>query len=144
MQNSQLWIEPVGGVIIARMRGVPTENILRECQERILSLVKDTSHGLILHDCLEMETPQVEVPISQWKLDELTRELRLRRAVVVPNTRLAYLARLAFGENDVRVFYNDMAAALAWLTNGAEGKSELLRPQQHERASALDSHTLLV
>jgi hypothetical protein len=115
--EGQLWIEPVGGVIIARMRGMPTEALLKECQDRILGLVKDTEKGLILHDCLEMETPQVEVPISQWTLDQQVSSVRLRRAVVVPNTRLAYLARLAFGEGDVRIFYSDMAAALAWLTN---------------------------
>jgi hypothetical protein len=115
--EGQLWIEPVGGVIIARMRGMPTEALLKECQDRILNLVIDTKKGLILHDCLEMETPQVEVPVSQWKLDQQVSSVHLRRAVVVPNTRLAYLARLAFGEGDVRVFYNDMAAALAWLTN---------------------------
>jgi len=116
MEN-QLWIEPVGEVIIARIRGVPTEALLRECQERILNLVKDTEKGLVLHDCLEMETPQIEVPVSQWKLDQQVLSVHLRRAVVVPNTRLAYLARLAFGEGDVKVFYSDMAAALAWLTN---------------------------
>jgi len=115
--SNQLWIEPVGGVIIARMRGVPTQGLLKECQERILGLVRDTERGLILHDCLEMETPQIEVPISQWELDREFSSVKLRRAVVVPNTKLAYLARVAFGEGDVRVFYNDMAAALAWLTN---------------------------
>jgi hypothetical protein len=112
-----LWIEHIGDIIIARIRGVPTQEILEECQDRILALVKDTSKGLVLHDCLEMETPQVEVPLSQWKLDERLKGIRLRRAVVVPNTKLAYLARLAFGEADVKVFYNDMAAALAFLTN---------------------------
>jgi hypothetical protein len=35
---------------------------------------------------------------------------------VVPTAKLAYLARLAFGEGDYRVFYNDIAAALKWLT----------------------------
>lgn len=115
--SAQLWIEPVGGVVIARMRGIPDEPMLKECQERILSLVKDTRQGLILHDCLEMETPQVDVPVSQWKLDEEIGSIHLRRAVVVPNTKLAYMARLAFGEGDVRIFYNDMAEALAWLTS---------------------------
>jgi hypothetical protein len=121
--QAQLWIEPVGEVIIARMRGMPTEEILKECQERILSLVKDTQMGFILHDCLEMETPQVDVPVSQWKLDEQVSSVHLRRAVVVPDTKLAYLARLAFGEGDVRVFYNDMAAALAWLTGSPEASA---------------------
>lgn len=116
--DGQLWIEPVGNIIIARIRGTPTEPLLRECQERIRELVKDTEMGLILHDCLEMDTPPVDVPVSQWKLDQESGSLKLRRAVVVPNTKLAYLGRLAFGERDVRVFYNDMAAALRWLTDG--------------------------
>lgn len=115
MEN-RLWIEQVGKIIIARMRGIPDENLLKECQERILQLVKETGSSLILHDCLEMETPPVEVPISQWALDQQVGPLKLKRAVVVPNTRLAYLARLAFGEGNHRVFYNDMAAAFAWLT----------------------------
>jgi hypothetical protein len=40
-----------------------------------------------------------------------------RRAIVVPNTKLAYLARLAFADEfgDNRVFYNDMAEAFEWL-----------------------------
>lgn len=137
--EGQLWIEPVGGVIIARIRGLPSEALLKECQERILQLVKDTERGLILHDCLEMETPQVDVPISQWKLDEQVSTVQLRRAVVVPNTRLAYLGRLAFGEGDVRVFYNDMAAALAWLTN-AESSPEALKAVTQKPALGHSEH----
>ena len=30
---------------------------------------------------------------------------------------LAYLARLAFGEGDYRVFYNDIVGAVLWLTD---------------------------
>jgi hypothetical protein len=115
--NNQLWIEPVGKIIIARMRGIPTEELLRECQERILSLVQDTGQGRILHDVLEMEAPAVEVPLSQWQLDKSSDSIRLRRAIVVPNSRLAYLARLAFGEGDYRVFYNDMDSAVRWLSD---------------------------
>ncbi len=111
----QLWIEPVGDIIIARIRGVPTEELLKQCQDRILTLVKDTRKGRILHDCLEMETPDIQVPISQWSLDKDLGDIELRRAVVVPNTKLAYLARLAFGEADCRVFYNEMASAIGWL-----------------------------
>jgi hypothetical protein len=42
--------------------------------------------------------------------------MKLKRAIVVPNSKLAYLARLAFGEGDYRVFYNDMVAAITWLS----------------------------
>ena len=60
--------------------------------------------------------PHVDVPWSQRELDEKLGELHLRRAIVVPDRKLAYLARLAFGEGDYRVFYNDIAAAVKWLT----------------------------
>ena len=33
-----------------------------------------------------------------------------------PGSSAAYLARLAFGEGDYRVFYNDMIAAVQWLS----------------------------
>jgi hypothetical protein len=114
MQN-QLWVEPVGDLIIARARGVPTEKILTECQERVLQLVQDTGRGKVLYDALEMEPPSVDVTLVQRKLDEELGAIRLRRAIVVPNSRLAYLARLAFGEGDYRVFYSDMTAAIMWL-----------------------------
>lgn len=114
--SSQLWIEPIGGIIIARLRGVPTEEILKTCHQKILSLVKDTRQGRILYDCLELEAPEVNVPLSQWDLDnELKDKIKLRRAVVVPNTKIAYLGRLAFNDEEVRVFYNDMISAMNWL-----------------------------
>jgi hypothetical protein len=120
MEN-QLWVEPVGNLIVARLRGEPTEAIIRECQERVLLLVKDTGQGLVLYDGLEMEPPPVDVPLSQRKLDEELGPVQLRRAIVVPNTKLAYLARLAFGEGDYRVFYNDITTAIMWL----EGKMQV-------------------
>lgn len=111
----QLWIEPVGRIVIARLRGVPTEALLKEAQERILLLVKETGRGKVLYDALEMEAPPVEVPLSQQKLDEDIGAIKLQRAIVVPNTKLAYLARLAFGAGDYRVFYNDLVDAITWL-----------------------------
>lgn len=117
--ETNLWVEPVGNLIIARLRGEPTEEMIKECQERVLLLIKDTGQGNVLYDGLEMLPPPVDVPLSQRKLDEeLPTDIRLKRAIVVPNTKLAYLARLAFGEGNYRVFYNDMTAAIMWL----EGK----------------------
>lgn len=112
--QGQLWVEPIGTLIIARLRGEPTAQLLRECHEQVVQIVKDTGYGKVLYDVLEMETPPVEVPLTQWKLDEELGNIQLRRAIVVPNTRLAYLARLAFGEGNYRVFYNDMVAAVEW------------------------------
>lgn len=113
--QGQLWIEPVGDLIIARVRGEPTEALLQECQVRVLQILHDTRQGKVLYDALEMESPSVDVAWTQRQLDETLGPVHLRRAIVVPNTRLAYLARLAFGEGDYRVFYNDMTAAITWL-----------------------------
>jgi hypothetical protein len=115
MMNDQLWVEPIGDLIVARIRGEPTEALLRECHERVLLLVQDTGRGKVLYDTLEMQSPPVDVPLMQRKLDEELGDVHLRRAIVVPNTRLAYLARLAFGEGDYRVFYSDITAAIKWL-----------------------------
>ncbi len=123
--NPLLWIEPVGDLIIVRVRGVPSADLLRECHERTMVLVKDTGQGRILYDCLEMEVPPIEVPIVQWSLDKEIQNIRLRRAIVVPNSRLAYLARIAFGESDCRIFYNDMTNAIQWLS-GAKNLSAVI------------------
>jgi hypothetical protein len=116
--KGQLWVELVGDLIVARVRGEPTEALLRECQEKVLFLVKDAGRGKILYDTLEMEAPPVDVPWSQRELDASLGAVQLKRAIVVPNSRLAYLARLAFGEGEYRVFYNDMVAAVNWLSGG--------------------------
>ena len=93
------------------MRGLPTEALIADCQQRLVQLLKDTRHGRVLYDALEMEAPPVDVPLHQQKLDKELGEVKLKRAILVPNTKIAYLARLAFGDGDYRVFYNDLAAA---------------------------------
>jgi len=117
--EGQVWVALVKGLIVARVRGEPTEALLRECQERVLEIARTNEAATVhpvLYDALEMESPSVNVAISQRQLDEALQDVRLRRAIVVPNTRLAYLARLAFGEGDYRVFYEDLAAAITWLS----------------------------
>lgn len=111
-----LWVEPVGSIVVARVRGEPTVQVLRECQERVLRLVRQSGRGRVLYDTLEMEAPPVDIPWAQRELDEaLEPTVTLRRAIVVPNAKLAYLARLAFGAGDYRVFYNDIVEAVTWL-----------------------------
>jgi hypothetical protein len=114
--DGALWVELSGEIIIARLRGEPTVELLAECQQQVVHLAREAGRVKVLYDVLEMHPPHVDVPLSQRQLDETLGELRLRRAIVVPTAKLAYLARLAFGEGDYRVFYNDIAAALKWLT----------------------------
>lgn len=122
MNRQQLWVEPVGGIIIARIRGECTEEILRECQDRVRILAKETQQARVLYDALEMDEPSIELVVLQGKMDMETTKLLdtvpSRKAILVPNTRIAYLARLAFGqfgEGSYRVFYNDLAQAILWL-----------------------------
>ncbi|MDB5856486.1 MAG: hypothetical protein JWQ76_175 [Ramlibacter sp.] len=110
-----MWVELVGDMIVARMRGQPSEELLRKVQHEVLRLAAESGRWRVLLDVLEMKPPAVELASVQRKLDEDRRALGLRRAIVVPDSRLAYLARLAFGEGDYRVFYNDMVGAVKWL-----------------------------
>lgn len=114
--KGQMWVDVVGELIIARVRGEPTETLIRDCQEQVLFLVRDAGRGKVLYDTLEMEAPPVDVPWAQRALDENLGGIHLRRACVVPNSKIAFLARLAFGEGDYRIFYNDMVAAVKWLS----------------------------
>jgi len=114
--NGALWVEISGDIIIARLRGEPTVELLQECQAQVVQLAREAGRARVLYDVLEMHPPHVDVPWSQRELDEQLGELQLRRAIVVPTAKLAYLARLAFGDGDYRVFYNDIAAAVKWLT----------------------------
>jgi hypothetical protein len=114
--HGQIWVELVGDLVVARVRGEPNEEILRKAHEQVVFLVKDAGRGKVLYDTLEMDAPPVDVPWSQRALDEELGDVKLRRAIVVPNSKLAYLARLAFGEGDYRVFYNDFVGAIRWLS----------------------------
>ena len=120
MDQQQLWVEPNGNIIIARVRGVGSEEVLRECQRRVLMLVRDTGRNNVLYDALELEAT-VDLAVMQQKMNAEVDDIKLRRAILVPNTRIAYLARLAFGDGEHRVFYNDIGAALAWLGEAPAG-----------------------
>jgi hypothetical protein len=115
--EGQLWIEVVGDLIIARVRGLPTAALIRECQEKVLFLVRDAGRGNVLYDALEMEAPPLDVPWTQLELNEQLGPIQLRQACVVPNSKIAFLARLAFGAGNYKVFYNDMVAAINWLSD---------------------------
>jgi len=113
--GGQLWVEPVGGIIVARIRGVPTAELLLECQRRVVAILIDTGSGRVLYDALELDRPPIEIVLTQQGLTDELKHSGARIAIVVSNTAIAYLARLAFGCADHRVFYNDIAAAVRWL-----------------------------
>lgn len=114
---NRAWVELVGDIIMARIRGQPTEETIRDCQARVITLIEDTNHKKLLYDALELDSPTVEITLVQQNLSEQIHAMGARVAIVVPNSRIAYLSRLAFGAGAYRVFYNDMAGALNWLQN---------------------------
>jgi hypothetical protein len=120
MSDGEAWVTIEGDLVVARVRGEPTEALLRRTQEQVLRLASDAGGALVLYDTLAMTPPPVDVPWAQRELDEQLGAIRLKRAIVVPDSKLAYLARLAFGDGDYRVFYNDRAAAIRWLTDAAD------------------------
>jgi len=128
--TGQLWVELVGDLVVARIRGEPTVELLQECQKQVLFLARDAGRGKVLYDALEMTPPPVDVPWAQRELDQQLEGVRLRRAIVVPNSKLAYLARLAFGEGDYRVFYNDIVQAVQWLSESDAARNvAVLKPR---------------
>jgi hypothetical protein len=115
-----VWVELSGDIVLARIRGAVTQRTLEDLHARVIMLLEGTIHKKVLYDALEMEAPTVDLTLIQQRMTEAIHEKRGRVAVLVPSTRVAFLARIAFGEGEHRVFYNDLAAAVAWLNAAPE------------------------
>lgn len=112
----RVWVELSGDIIVARLRGELTEADVADAQEQILTLLSETRRQMVLYDGLEMEPPSIDLTLAQQENSEQLHRQGVRVAILVPNTRLAYIARLAFGQGNYRVIYNDLAEAVSWLT----------------------------
>jgi hypothetical protein len=115
MGHDQVWVEIVSNTIIAGMQGDVSEGMLNQRHAQILQMARDTGCRRLLLDDLKMNALSYEILETQRVLNVELDTLGFKIAIVVPNSRLAYLARLKFGGNNYRVFYNDMAEALDWL-----------------------------
>jgi len=115
--DADLWVEPVGNIIIARVRGTATVELIQECQTRVTTLQRDTKFDRILYDALELNRPALEIVLTQQTLSNHLKCAPVKIAIVVPNTGIAYLSRIAFGDVNHRVFYNDITAAVLWLND---------------------------
>ena len=85
-----------------------------------MELQSDTGCKRVMYDALELERPPLQTVLAQQALTPALKYMGVKVAIVVPNTEIAYLSRLAFGEASHRVFYNDIAAAALWLTSDSE------------------------
>jgi hypothetical protein len=116
---SKLDVRVSGDLLLVELQGAMNEAVLRECQQRVLELAHETGLRRVLYDARAMIAPEADLALMQQKLDDQLGGMKLRRAIVVPGTRIAYLARIAFFEGENRVFYDDIDAARAWLLEGA-------------------------
>src|SRR5690349_949455 len=102
--------EAVGSLAVIRLIRPISERVLEECQLCMLETLQHTGSKAVLYDLREMQPTSVNVLLYQRILNEHVRHLDLRRAIVVPNTHIAHLARLAFGVGDYKLFYDDIDA----------------------------------
>ena len=113
--SDQVWVEQVGQMIIARMRAEVTEEMLNQRHEQLLQISQDTGCKKLLFDDLEMNAMPYEVVEAQRVLNVELDAMGFKIAIVVPNSRLALLARLQFNGKNHKVFYTEMAEAILWL-----------------------------
>lgn len=112
-------VEIEGDVVVVRLRGRPDAGVLASLQQQTMDQARAAGTRRILYDARALTPPDTELVLMQRALDDQLAALGLRRAIVAPNTRIAYLSRLAFGEGESQVFYDDVDAALRWLRAGA-------------------------
>lgn len=108
-------VEEVGDIIIGHLAGVPDDAMLKDCYQQVLALAKSHGQRKVLIDVRDMKPPSVTMTLAARDFPQQGEAIQLRRAIVVLNSRMAYLARLALGDSDYRVFYGDAEAAIKWL-----------------------------
>ncbi len=120
MENflDKVWVELVGQIIIARIKGEPSKELLGLRHECILQIEKSTGCKKLLLDDLQMSPPTYAHIQKQRALNADLNALGFKIAVIVPNSQMAFLARLKFDHENHKVFYNDMVEAVTWLSGG--------------------------
>jgi hypothetical protein len=116
--EQRTWVGLSGDLVVARVRGSLTEEEVAIAQQQVLLLLDQTQGSQVLYDVLEMAPPSINLTLVQRENSDQLYRKGVRIAILVPDTRTAFLARLAFGQGDYRVIYNDLAEAVAWLTHG--------------------------
>jgi hypothetical protein len=114
-KTSQLSVALVNNVIHASLAGTVSEQLILERHSRVLELIAESGCKAVLYNILDLEPPSLDLVEQQHKLNAELHQNDVKLAVVVPGSRLAYLARLAFGEMNYRVFYGNVNDALQWL-----------------------------
>ncbi len=119
MDDESFSCEAVGSLVVVRLTRVASERVLEECQLCMLETMQQTGSKAVLYDLTLLQPAPVNVLLYQRLLNEHVRHLDLRRAIVVPNTEIAHLARLAFAVGDYKLFYDDLDAAKRFLRDAS-------------------------
>lgn len=115
MSNS-VRVAVVSGIIHALYEGTMTMELVKEGEQKIEALIPTVGAPLVLYDCLGMEPPGLDLALEMKAFDSKIQSRIKRSATVVANAMTAFAAKVAFVlSRDHRVFYNDRAAAIAWL-----------------------------
>ncbi|HET7202251.1 MAG TPA: STAS/SEC14 domain-containing protein [Steroidobacteraceae bacterium] len=115
--TARVHVDDVGRWIRVSVAGQPGEDLVRNVNDQVLALVHAGRGPGVLLDATQMLPPPAEVAWRQrdllWRLEPF-----VRCAVVVADPRCAFLARIAFGDADYRIFYDDLDGATRWLEDG--------------------------
>lgn len=114
-KTSQLSVVLVNNIIHASLAGIISEQLILERHFRVLGLIAESGCKAVLYNIMDLEPPSLDLVELQHKLNTELHKNDVKLAVVVPGSRLAYLARLAFGDMNYRVFYGNVNDALQWL-----------------------------
>lgn len=106
-----------GSIITVTLIGWITETLTTIVQTELERELLQPGNSYVLYDGLYMNDPSLTLVFLMQSFHQRLKERIVKSAIVVPGYRLAFLSRLAFGqdENKYRVFYNDRDEALGWL-----------------------------
>jgi hypothetical protein len=109
-----------GSIISVTLIGWITEALTEVVQSELeRELLSAGESSCVLYDGLYMNDPSLTLVFLMQSFHERLAHRIAKSAIVVPGYRLAFLSRLAFGQNEAnyRVFYNDRNEALRWLAS---------------------------
>ena len=122
MDGRIVW-EVVDQLVVARVHGGETGRELAEGHAEMLTSVRSSGRTSILYDLRELDVQLAKALLQQEESGCEAGGLRLRRAIVVSDMTVGYLARLAFSADDSRVFFGDYEAAVRYLSKDSLPRS---------------------
>jgi hypothetical protein len=94
-----------------------TMELVREGEQGIERELSSAPDPVVLYDCGAMEPPDMALAMEMKAFDGRIRNRIGRAATVVRDPMTAFMSKVAFAlTREHRVFYQDLDAALRWLT----------------------------